>query len=146
VGASYGGYAALAGVTLQQGLYRCAASVAGVSDISLMYRTDVYESGGSRMVRNSLQEDLGDRGDFDAISPRRHAEDADAPILLVHGKDDTVVPFEQSSKMADALKDAGKPYEVVVLDEEDHWLSRAETRKAMLKAVVGFVARHNPAD
>ncbi|MCJ1960625.1 prolyl oligopeptidase family serine peptidase [Novosphingobium mangrovi (ex Hu et al. 2023)] len=146
VGASYGGYAALAGVTLQQGLYRCAASVAGVSDVALMYRTDIYESGGSHMVRNSLRENLGDRDDFDAISPRRHAEDADAPILLVHGKDDTVVPFEQSSKMADALKDAGKPYEVVVLDEEDHWLSRAETRKAMLKAVVGFVAKHNPAD
>src|SRR5437899_9825140 len=33
VGASYGGYAALAGVSLQQGVYRCAASVAGPSDL-----------------------------------------------------------------------------------------------------------------
>jgi len=35
VGASYGGYAALAGVTVQQGLYRCAVSVAGVSDLTI---------------------------------------------------------------------------------------------------------------
>src|SRR5262249_23938626 len=33
VGASYGGYAALAGVTLQSGVYRCAVSVAGISDL-----------------------------------------------------------------------------------------------------------------
>ena len=36
VGASYGGYAALAGVTLQHGLYRCAVSVAGVADLAAM--------------------------------------------------------------------------------------------------------------
>jgi dipeptidyl aminopeptidase/acylaminoacyl peptidase len=46
VGASYGGYAALAGVTLQKGLYRCAVSVAGISDLQKMVATDVYESGG----------------------------------------------------------------------------------------------------
>lgn len=33
VGASYGGYAALAGLTLTPELYRCAVSVAGVSDL-----------------------------------------------------------------------------------------------------------------
>jgi dipeptidyl aminopeptidase/acylaminoacyl peptidase len=33
VGASYGGYVAMAGVTLEQGVYRCASSFAGVSDL-----------------------------------------------------------------------------------------------------------------
>ncbi|MBW8752592.1 MAG: S9 family peptidase, partial [Sphingomonadales bacterium] len=50
VGASYGGYAALAGVTLQHGLYRCAAAVAPVSDLSDMYWTDYRESGDNKMV------------------------------------------------------------------------------------------------
>src|SRR6202000_1163994 len=36
VGASYGGYAALAGVTLDKGVYRCAVSVAGISDLKHM--------------------------------------------------------------------------------------------------------------
>ena len=48
--------------------------------------------------------------------------------------------------MADALKDAGKPHELVTLDGEDHWLSRSETRHRMLQAAVDFVERHNPAD
>jgi dipeptidyl aminopeptidase/acylaminoacyl peptidase len=146
VGASYGGYAALAGVTLQQGLYRCAVAVAPVSDLALMYRTDVRESGQSRVVSRSLLDQLGPRSGFDAVSPRRFARQADAPVLLIHGRDDVVVPFEQSARMADAMKDAGKPHRLVELREEDHWLSRAATRLQMLEEAVGFVEQHNPAD
>jgi dipeptidyl aminopeptidase/acylaminoacyl peptidase len=48
--------------------------------------------------------------------------------------------------MADALKDAGKPYRLIDLGEEDHWLSRSSTRMAMLEAAMAFVQEHNPAD
>ena len=146
MGASYGGYAALAGVTLQSGLYRCSVAVAPVSDLKEMYDVDYRESGKSNLTRFNLKEDLGDPSTFSEVSPRRHAEQADAPILLIHGKDDTVVPFRQSDQMADALKDAGKPYEFVVLREEDHWLSRAETRKQMLEEAMRFIQKYNPAD
>ncbi len=146
VGASYGGYAALAGVTLQHGLYRCAVAVAPVADLDMLLDTELYESGRSRMVKKSWLEELGDPKTFDEVSPRKHADAADAPILLIHGKDDTVVPFRQSSAMADALKDAGKPYELVKLKHEDHWLSRGETRKELLNATMAFVQKYNPAE
>lgn len=146
VGASYGGYAALAGVTLQKGVYRCAVSVAGVSDLSDMYWTDYRESGGSSMLLRNLKESLGAPSTFAEVSPRKHAREASAPIMLIHGKDDTVVPFNQSTAMQGALRDAGKPVEFITLREEDHWLSRGTTRFQMLDAAVAFVARHNPAD
>lgn len=146
VGGSYGGYAALAGVTLQHGIYRCAVSFGGISDVAMMYRTDVYESGNSKMTWRALRRQLGDTKGYDAISPRRFAATADAPILLIHGKDDTVVPLNQSTVMANALKNAGKPYEMVVLPGEDHWLSTGETRKKMLQSAVDFVQKNNPAN
>lgn len=146
VGASYGGYAALAGVTLQQGLYRCAVSVNGVSDIWMMFRTERRESGDSRMTNRALRKQLGDSANWNAVSPRDHAAAADAPVLLIHGRDDTVVAYDQSAKMADALKDAGKPHRLIALDGEDHWLSRAETRIRMLEETMAFVEVHNPAD
>ena len=146
MGASYGGYAALAGVTLQKGLYRCAVSVGGVSDLSDLYNQRTYISGDSNLTWKSLQESLGAPSTFGEVSPRRHAGQADAPILLIHGKDDTVVPFQHSDSMASALKSAGKPFEMVVLQHEDHWLSRAETRKQMLAAAMAFVTKYNPAD
>jgi len=146
MGASYGGYAALAGVTLQSGLYRCAVAVAPVSDLREMYNTDYLESGGSSLMRNILRESLGHPSTFDDVSPRRHAGGASAPILLIHGRDDTRVPFRHSTSMADALRNAGKPYELVELREEDHFLSRPATRKQMLEAAMRFVQQHNPAN
>ena len=121
-------------------------AVAGVADVRLMYDTDVRENGDSQMTREALRQQLGDPAGYDAISPRRFAAKADAPVLLIHGKDDTVVAYRQSTIMADALKDAGKPYEMVTLASEDHWLSREETRKRMLSETMRFVQKYNPAD
>jgi dipeptidyl aminopeptidase/acylaminoacyl peptidase len=146
VGASYGGYAALAGVTLQQGLYRCAVSVAGVADVHRMVTTDIRESGRDPTLIRALKAEVGSGRDLKMVSPVNFAERADAPILLIHGVDDTVVPFAQSRAMASALVRVGKPVELLQLDGEDHWLSRSETRLAMLKAAVAFVEKHNPPD
>ncbi len=146
VGASYGGYAALAGVTLQQGIYRCAVAIAPVTDIRRFYRENLRDDLGARTTRTALREQLGAPDTWDAISPERHANRADAPILLIHGRDDTVVPYEHSFKMADALKDEDKPYELVTLDGEDHWLSLSETRQLTLNSTVAFVQEHNPPD
>jgi dipeptidyl aminopeptidase/acylaminoacyl peptidase len=46
--------------------------------------------------------------------------------------------------MASALKDAGKPYEFVVLEGEDHWMSRSETRLQKLNAAITFLEKQNP--
>ena len=78
------------------------------------------------------------------ISPLDHAADAGIPILLIHGRDDTVVPFSQSDDMADALKNAKKQVTFVELSGEDHWLSRAETRLKMLTETVNFLEANNP--
>jgi pimeloyl-ACP methyl ester carboxylesterase len=149
VGASYGGYAALAGVTLQQGLYRCAVSVAGPSNLPLFgawqSRLYGYDNDTSRYWRKLTGVDAAGEAVLRTISPALLADKADAPILLIHGKDDTRVPIEQSEEMAAALKRAGKTYEYVVLPHEDHFLSRDVTRLAMLKAALNFVEKYDPA-
>lgn len=146
MGASYGGYAALAGVTLQQGLYRCAVSFAGVSDVARMAATDMRESNYDRTMKRAIEQEIGTRQDLRAISPVNFAAKADAPVLLIHGKDDLVVPFDQSRIMESALRSAGKPVEMVTLRGEDHWLSRGDTRLSMLEAAVRFLEKHNPPD
>ncbi len=149
VGASYGGYAAMAGPTLDPGVYKCAVAVSGVSDLRMMVEWEADQGGrrDSPVVRywNRFMgaERLGDRN-LDAVSPSAQAARADAPILMLHGRDDTVVPFEQSRVFAEALRRAGKPYELVELPSEDHWLSRAATRQWMLTETVRFLEQHNP--
>jgi len=146
VGASYGGYAALAGVSLQQGIYRCAVSLAGISDVAAFARDDVAASGGDDMLRRNLKTMVGAGRDLKAISPISYVDKVSVPVLLIHGKDDTVVRYSQSANMADALRHAGKAIEFVTLPGEDHWLSKSETRLAMLEAAANFVMQHNPPD
>ncbi len=67
------------------------------------------------------------------------------PVLLIHGRDDMVVPFRQSQMMHEALRKAGKESTLVELKGEDHWLSRGETRLKMLEEAVAFLQKHNPA-
>jgi dipeptidyl aminopeptidase/acylaminoacyl peptidase len=149
VGASYGGYAALAGATLDRGVYRCAVSVNGVSDLPRMLLREARERGTSnsstvRYWSRFMGAEFRQRSELEAVSPAQQAARADAPVLLIHGRDDTVVPFEQSSVMARALERAGKPVELVTLAGEDHWLSRENTRMQMLSSTVVFLERHNP--
>jgi fermentation-respiration switch protein FrsA (DUF1100 family) len=148
MGQSYGGYAALAGVTLQHGVYRCAISIAGISDVAEWLDLDVRLRGWrNRQMRATLRylniERYNDPA-LDEISPRRAAAAADAPILLIHGRDDGTVPFSHSVDMQRALREAGSPVELVELRGEDHFLSRGPTRLQAIQAAVAFLEEHNP--
>jgi len=151
LGASYGGYAALAGVTLDPGVYRCAVSVAGISDLKRMLVWEKQrENGGDHVVTRYWNRYMGVKGPddplLDEISPVRHIDRVAVPVLLIHGKDDTVVAYEQSEFMLKALKKANKPVELVTLNKEDHWLSRSETRLLMLQSSMAFLKANNPPD
>lgn len=146
VGASYGGYAALAGATLKPGRYRCAASLAGVSDLPMMLGNVERSMGDDSIAADWWRMLIGDRETEEArlraISPAWQAAQARAPILLLHGTNDTVVPVRQSQRMADALRAAGKPVEFIEFKGEDHWLSDGATRVRLLQELERFLAQH----
>jgi dipeptidyl aminopeptidase/acylaminoacyl peptidase len=150
VGGSYGGYAALAGVTIDPGVYRCAVSVAGISDLARMLNWEGRGGADNRGASRYWGRYWGVSGALDpaldAISPIKHLDAVKVPVLFIHGRDDTVVPYEQSQIMFDALKKNQKDVEFVTLNQEDHWLSRGETRLQMLEATNAFLRAHNPPD
>ena len=147
VGGSYGGYAALAGVTLDPGVYRCAVSIAGISDMKVMLKSEGADASHTQRYweRFTGASNLSDPL-LDQISPLKHVDTITVPVMLIHGKDDSVVRFEQSTMMYDAMKHAKKDVEMVTLKNEDHWLSRSETRLQMLQSSIAFLRTHNPPD
>ncbi len=145
-GASYGGYAALAGVSLQSGVYRCAVSMSGMSDMKA-FMADVLRGAGFDRENSEYvywRRFLGDENSWDAISPLRHADAVKVPVLLIHGRDDAVVAFEQSQRMRDALASARTNVDLVLLKDEDHYLSREPTRLQTLGATLDFLIKNNP--
>jgi len=147
VGASYGAYAALAGVAFTPELYRCAVAINGVSDLRDMHTLYTGRRDGRSAAMTLWERSMGveaprtAREKLIAASPARHVERVQAPVLLVHARDDAVVPFGQSRSMQRALLDAGKTVQLVELPGEDHWLSEASTRLEAMKAVDAFLAQ-----
>jgi dipeptidyl aminopeptidase/acylaminoacyl peptidase len=143
-GASYGGYAALAGAAFTPELYACAVSVNGVSDLPTMIGDLLRRTDGSSDAVAYWKDHIGPSTDprVAARSPARTAASIRAPVLLLHGADDTVVPPSQSQLMAKALAAAGKPHRHLVLPGEDHWLSSGATRTRALEEIASFLAQH----
>lgn len=143
VGASYGGYAALAGATVTPERYACAVSVNGVSDPERMLQDAKNTYYGKRgMAAQWWARSMGDEKHLHKVSPRAQVARARAPILLIHGTEDTVVPVEQSRRMNSALRSEGKTVAYVELKGDDHWLSTASMRTQMLIEVEKFLAQH----
>ena len=147
VGAGYGGYAALAGVTLEQGVYRCAVAIAGASDLRKLIGNrgaNPFGAGGAPLWDKYVGAKGSTDAIYDQISPVSHAAQANAPILLIHDHDDSVVPIQQSWDMEAALKKANKPVELVSLAVDDHGFTRETSREQMLEATVAFLEKNNP--
>jgi len=143
VGASYGGYAALAGATITPDRYVCAASIAGVSDPERMRNETLNSDKGKKApIAEWWRASMGDLKHLRTVSPIENVDKVKIPILLVHGADDSVVPIEQSRSMNGRLKRAGKEVRYVELQGDDHWLSTAATRTQMLREVETFLAEH----
>jgi dipeptidyl aminopeptidase/acylaminoacyl peptidase len=77
-----------------------------------------------------------------ATSPALNAGRIRAPLLLIHGEYDMTVPIGQSDEMAKAMEKAGRPYQYVRLEGEDHHLFRADTRRKMYEALDQFLAKY----
>lgn len=148
VGASYGGYSALAIAAFYPDQVQCAVAISPVSDLPKMLSREQAVSGRASWVMQYWTDVIGDwRTEIDRLaeaSPARHAENVTAPILLVHGDEDIVVPYGQSALMLDALQEAGKEAEIVKIKNGDHWMSSSRERRETLGAAVSFVEANIP--
>ncbi|WP_016956530.1 alpha/beta hydrolase family protein [Catenovulum agarivorans] len=146
VGASYGGYAAMAGAAFTPDLYKCAISINGVSDVESMLDEDEDKYGKDHWVLRYWGDVIGsvDQGRklLQEISPINYVKNIKAPILLIHGAADTVVPYTQSYHLNDELEDEDKDVTFVRLSKEDHYLSSAHTRIQALQAIEAFLQKH----
>jgi dienelactone hydrolase len=146
VGASYGGYAALAGGAFTPDLYKCVVSVSGISDIAKMMENEDYKAQGDSFTYDYWRRWVGDPAvdaeQMKAVSPINFAAKFRSPVLLIHGTDDDVALVSQSTSMKDALRKAGKQVELKLIENEGHALIQQGAKLYLLTEVERFVTAH----
>jgi dipeptidyl aminopeptidase/acylaminoacyl peptidase len=139
VGWSFGGYAALMSAVRENELYKCVVSIAGVADLRALVNDEKRFYGGRYRAQFSIGSDAND---LKAGSPLRAVDRIKAPVLMIHGDDDVQVAYAQSERMARALKNANKKYELVIIKDGNHSLTRYEWRATLYSKLEEFLGQN----
>jgi len=133
-GWSYGGYAALQSGVVEPGLFKAVVAVAPVTDLAGLKEESRFWS--NHVLANRF---IGSGPHIREGSPAENVANMRAPVLLFHGDLDRNVGINQSRRMADRLRAAGKKAELVVYPKLDHYLEDSKVRADMLRKSDSFL-------
>ena len=144
LGADYGGYSALFALGKNPGLYRCGISIDGITDWVRLIKGMSGEE--KQFERQHWVEQLGDpktdTAYLENVSPVDFADKITAPVLIIHGKEDRVVPPKQSHVMISALEKAGHEPESLFLSNQGHMPFYEKARTEAFKRIEAFLAKN----
>ena len=142
-GASYGGYATLAGACFTPDLYCCAIDYVGVSNLLTFLQTiPPYWRSMLEMMYEQVGHPERDRAQLEATSPALHADAIRCPLFIAQGANDPRVNKDESDQMVAALRSRGVEVEYMVKDNEGHGFANQENRFDFYRAVERFLQTH----
>ena len=144
-GAGYGGYSALMGLVNNPELYQCAVARVAFTDPLLFIKgswstldhiSDTFRKYSGRELVGDPEKDLVM---LKANSPVEQAARIRAPLLLVFGEDDKIVPLEHGKRLRSAMQNAGLNPQWIVYSGEGHGFLLKETRVDFAKKMEDFL-------
>ena len=142
-GASYGGYATLAGVTFTPDLYACAIDYVGVANLfTFMQTIPPYWKPLLDMMYEMVGDPVKDKEMMEKYSPVFHVDQIKAPLFVAQGANDPRVNKAESDQMVEALKKRGIEVEYMVKDNEGHGFHNEENKFDFYRAMDKFLSIH----
>jgi dipeptidyl aminopeptidase/acylaminoacyl peptidase len=144
-GGSYGGYASAMAMVRDTGLFKVGIVEHAVLDLPYQMNNNPHAWG---LTPELMARYLGDPKvptqleDMRARSPVSLVKNLQAPILLVAGKRDGIVGFEQTEKFASAAKELNKDVETLIFEDEGHGLYQWQSKVAHARRVEDFLSKH----
>ncbi|KAJ6442793.1 dipeptidyl peptidase IV [Purpureocillium lavendulum] len=135
-GISAGGYNTLQVLTRHSSLFAAGLCVSGISEL------ERFDGKTHKLESDYVAKLLLPKGGLDDEARRRlyrersalyHVERIKSPLVLLHGRDDSVVPVEQATLMADKLRDIGRDVGIVVVDGEGHMMAQPPSVRLWLE-------------
>jgi dipeptidyl aminopeptidase/acylaminoacyl peptidase len=142
-GASYGGYATLAGLTFTPDLYAAGVDYVGVANLfTFMKSIPPYWKPFLETMYEMVGNPEKDSNLFKEASPVYHVDKIKAPLLIAQGRMDPRVNVNESDQMVEALKKRGIDVPYIVKDNEGHGFINEENRFDFYEAMEKFLAKH----
>lgn len=143
MGASYGGYAALAAAVFTPDIFKCAIDLFGPSNlISLIHSMPPYWSVEKANILRRLGDPATEETFLKERSPLFYADRVRIPFLIAQGANDPRTPKAESDRFVEALRKKGIPCEYLVFPDEGHGFVKPENRLKFFKAAEAFLAAH----
>ncbi len=144
-GASYGGYATLAGLVYTPELYVCGVNYVGATDIErlgfMLGFNSMTKPMQGFMSRRWLHP-FKDAAQIKATSPVNFVQNIRVPLLMAYGEYDPRVTIDHGEALEIELKKYGKQYKNIVVGNEGHGFNKFENRIAFYREMDAFFAEH----
>jgi len=142
-GASYGGYATLAGLTQTPDLYACGVDYVGVANLFTFLKTiPPYWKPYLEMMHEMVGHPERDKELMTAASPALNADKIKVPLLIAQGARDPRVNKDESDQMVAALKGRGIEVPYIVKENEGHGFRNEENQFEFYDAMEKFLDKH----
>jgi len=142
-GWSYGGYAALAGVTFTPDLYACGIDLWGISNYFTLYEGfPPYWKSYLEQINERWGDPVKDSLQMYQTSPVFHVENIRVPVFIAQGANDSRVRMRQSEQMVEELKKYNKEFEYELIQGEGHAFSNEKKTIDLMVKIENFLARH----
>ena len=144
LGFSYGGYSALIAVARNPGRYRCAISVAGISDRLLFFTASdsALTAEGRRLLEKIIGDPATQESEMIQTSPLYRVRDIRVPVMLVHGREDPRVDIEHERRMRRMLELTGNPPVGLIFDHSGHGIEGMPNTERLWSGIAGFLRQH----
>ncbi len=144
-GASYGGYATMAGLTFTPDLYKCGINYVGVTDVGLLFDSMPKHWEPQKELMKGRIGDPDDKELMKRMSPLAHVDKIKAPLMIVQGAKDPRVVKQHATDLRDALEDRGielSDDEWIMKKDEGHGFRKEENRIELYTKMEKFLGKH----
>lgn len=144
-GASYGGYAAMQAATKNPNMFKCIITYVGTFDLtSTDLRGLMWSKAAMPMeyIEKGNPEIPEDYKNLYENSPIFHVENVDDPILIITGRRDAQVRFQETVDMVAQLDKFGKDYEYIIKGDEGHGFRSEVANLALYEDYEKFLAKY----
>ncbi|WIM95088.1 S9 family peptidase [Actinoplanes oblitus] len=140
MGRSYGGYLTLAALCAFPALFEVGVDICGMSNFQTFYRHT--EPWIAAAAISKYGDPVTDAALLHDLSPIHQIDRLRAPLLVVHGENDTNVPVIEAEQVVAALAARGLPHRYLLFPGEGHELLHQTSRATFLRETLDWLTEH----